>query len=57
MKFAYRNLVLFVVVFIIHLIFDYFRYHSYHWIENLIQAFLFIVAYTFFTWLISGKNE
>jgi hypothetical protein len=57
MKFIYKHLAIFVTVFIIALLFDYFRFYQFHWTENCIQAFFFTVFFGLFTWLLSNSNN
>jgi hypothetical protein len=56
MKFIYKHVAIFVTVFIIALLFDYFRFKQFHWTENCIQAFFFTVFLGLFRWLLNNSK-
>ncbi len=57
MKTLYKNIVLFITVLIIFLLFDYFKHHELMWKINMVQALFFIVFYSLLEWLIDRKKR
>jgi type IV secretory pathway VirB6-like protein len=58
MKFLYKNIILFISIFIVLIFFDYYRDNTFNWLENIIQSLLFVLIYSLFMWLLdSNKNK
>ncbi|TMU87195.1 hypothetical protein FGG79_03405 [Bacillus sp. BHET2] len=58
MKTLYKNIILFITVLIIFMLFDYVKHDELiMWKENTIQALFFILFYSLLVWLINGKKR
>ena len=57
-KHAYvRFILFFIVVFAVHLFFDYKEEHQFHWRENLFETLFYVTFYTFMMWLWEDNSD
>lgn len=57
MRLYKKTLILFVLIYINFVSWDYFKYKSFDWLENLVQAVIFSVLFYFVMWLLEPKRK
>lgn len=57
MNIFFKNLLIFIGVFIVLVIFDFCRYNKFDLIDNLIQALFFIVVYGLIMWILDDRDK
>lgn len=58
MKFVrkYIYIIYFIALFLNFIIWDYFRYETFNWIENTLQSLVTVLFYLFFRWAWNSKD-
>lgn len=56
MKSIYKYLTLLVILYIVFSTFDYFKYDTFNWTENIMQTLFFMAFFGIFIWLFNSRE-